>query len=83
MRDDEPMPPFNPKQVMPVPAPTSPSSNVSPAAAIASSPCCGVTAIARIVLIGPSLHSMTTGLTVPVSTPISACRSSAWRTSAS
>ena len=81
-RDALPTPPFSPKQLIPVPAPTAPLAKSSDAASIAASACASVTAIAWMSLRYPSLHSSTTGLTVEVCRPISGSARSARRISA-
>ena len=65
----EPIPPLRPMQHMPVPEPTAPSSKSSPVLRRASSTCSSVTCIPLISFSSPSLHSVTTQLTVPVETP--------------
>ena len=77
------MPPLKPKLLIPVPAPTEPSPTLpSLAAATASSASISVTARAWMSDRKPSLHSSTTGLTVPVSRPMSGLAAMAARTSA-
>ena len=82
IREAEPMPPFRPMQHIPVPAPTAPSSKVSEVFSNASKTCFSSTCIPRISLISPSLHSVTTQLTVPVETPISSLEASMYFTDA-
>ena len=76
------MPPFNPKQLMPVPAPTAPTAKSSAAAAMAASTSASVTAIAWMSFRKPSLHSSTTALTVAVCRPVSGSAAMARRISA-
>lgn len=79
-RDDVPMPPLKPRQDMPVPAPTAPSSGASPdpreasAASRAARTSSAVTCIRRQSLRCESSHSPTTGITTSSAT--SACSSS-------
>ena len=57
------MPPFIPKQTVPFPAPTSPSSKSASAAAMAARTWEASTARSAVSLKTESLHSPTTGLT--------------------
>ena len=67
-RDAVPMPPFQPKAMVPVPAPTLPSATGPPVAATrAASMCACVTPRARISFSRPSLVSPTTALTLRTS----------------
>ena len=63
------MPPFQPKQTMPVPAPTAPSATAPPAApAIARPASAASTCTGAAVLSHESSHSPTTGITTSSAT---------------
>ena len=80
--DADPIPPFMPMQIIPVPPPTAPSSNFSPAVSNALRTSASVRCMPRISFNSPSLHSVTTPFTVQVVTPISGFCSSIYRVSA-
>ncbi|BAA29148.1 149aa long hypothetical protein [Pyrococcus horikoshii OT3] len=67
----DPIPPLNSKALIPVPAPTAPSSKSSSALFIASTTCSLLTCLPLMSLRYESLHSSTRGLTEPVVTPMS------------
>ena len=83
-RDDVPMPPLKPRQDMPVPEPTAPSSGgvleprEASAAAWAARTSSAVTCIRRQSLRNESSHSPTTGITTSSATPPSRS-SSIWQ----
>ena len=73
-READPMPPLKPRQRMPRPPPTAPSSKSSPDSSAfrsASRTSSSVTWKPLISFSPPSLHSVTTGFTVDVETPMS------------
>ena len=65
------MPPFSPWQRIPRPAPTAPSAKSALQSARAAATCASVTCRPRISFRPLSLHSQTTGFTLPVVSQIS------------
>ena len=83
IREAVPMPPFSPKQMVPAPAPTAPSSTPVPADVMADNTCCCFTGRRAIWLSRPSLHSPTTGFKERREMPSCWQRFSVYSTSAS
>ena len=81
-REAEPMPPFRPWQRIPRPAPTAPSAKSARQSASAALTFSSVTWRPRMSLRPLSLHSQTTGLTLPVVSQMSGFLSSIYFTSA-